>query len=218
MPRMDPERRRQAIVEATLAVARTKGLGGTTVRDVATEMGSSSGLIHHYFETMDDVLAAAFDQAARADLQSARDAVEAHEAPTRRLRALIDSFRPTRPDPTMQLWLDAWAEAARRPALQETSRELNLQWHELLMDLLRSGVDEGWFVCSDPAVSAWRLLSLLDGLALQAVAHPTILDRTDVVRWALEGAERELDIEPGTLSSEPGNLPTRISKRSSGNP
>jgi len=34
------------------------------VRDVAAEMGTSSGLIHHYFASMDDVLAAAFARVA----------------------------------------------------------------------------------------------------------------------------------------------------------
>ena len=43
----------------------------------------------------------------------------------------------------MQLWLDAWADAVRRPALQRTSRRLNEQWHALLVDLIQGGVAEG---------------------------------------------------------------------------
>ena len=56
------------IVDAALAVASRKGLASTTVRDVAAEMGTSSGLIHHYFDSMDEVLAAAFERVAREDL------------------------------------------------------------------------------------------------------------------------------------------------------
>ena len=63
------DRRRRA------RVARRKGLAATTVRDVASEMGTSSGLIHHYFETMDDVLAAAFERVAGEDLDADRGAV-----------------------------------------------------------------------------------------------------------------------------------------------
>ena len=40
MVRMSADRRREAIVEAALAVARRKGLASTTVRDVAAEMGT----------------------------------------------------------------------------------------------------------------------------------------------------------------------------------
>ena len=50
MARMSPGDRRRAIVDGALKVALRKGLASTTVRDVATEMGTSSGLIHHYFD------------------------------------------------------------------------------------------------------------------------------------------------------------------------
>ena len=41
MSRLSPEVRRQAIVDAALAVALRKGIATTTVRDVAIEMGTS---------------------------------------------------------------------------------------------------------------------------------------------------------------------------------
>ncbi len=68
MKRMTPDQRREAIVAAALDVAVRKGLASTTVRDVAAEMGTSSGLIHHYFDSMDEVLAAAFERVAAHDL------------------------------------------------------------------------------------------------------------------------------------------------------
>ena len=122
MPRLSPDDRRRAIVDATLSVARRQGLGATTVRDVAAEMGTSSGLIHHYFDSMDDVLAAAFEHAAGRDLSRARDRIAAQPDARRQLDAFIESYAPAQSDWTMQLWLDAWAEAARRPALQHVSR------------------------------------------------------------------------------------------------
>ncbi len=67
---MAPADRRDAIVAATLRVAVVKGLASTTVRDVAAEMGTSSGLIHHYFDSMDEVLAAAFERVALQDLRA----------------------------------------------------------------------------------------------------------------------------------------------------
>ena len=92
MKRMTPVERREAIVVAALAVAVRKGLASTTVRDVATEMGTSSGLIHHYFESMDDVLAAAFEFVARQDLGlSARSMAEA-ESPVRALREFFQTY------------------------------------------------------------------------------------------------------------------------------
>ena len=198
--RMTAQQRREAIIDAALAVARRKGLASTTVRDVAQEMGSSSGLIHHYFETMDDVLAAAFERVAGEDLTRTAAAVAAETDPADALATFFRSYAPVDADWAFQLWLDAWAEAARRPALRATSQRLNLAWQGLMEEVLRGGVSAGRFRCPDPAAAAWRLISIIDGLALQVVAHQAVIDRTDMLAWATLTAERELGLETGTLA------------------
>ena len=80
---MTPDQRRDAIVDAALAVALEKGLASTTVRDVAALMGTSSGLIHHYFDSMDDVLAAAFERVASQDLALTEAAMAERARPAR---------------------------------------------------------------------------------------------------------------------------------------
>jgi AcrR family transcriptional regulator len=197
--RMAPVQRREAIVAAALEVAVRKGLASTTVRDVAAEMGTSSGLIHHYFDSMDDVLAAAFEQVARQDLGLSADAMAAAGSPVEALAVFFRTYTPVDKDWSFQLWLDAWAEAARRPALQATSRRLNLEWQALLERTIRAGVADGSFRCADPAGAAWRILSLLDGLALQVIAHGTTISRDDVQAWAVAAAEGELGLTAGAL-------------------
>jgi AcrR family transcriptional regulator len=199
MKRMSPEQRREAIVAAALDVAVRKGLASTTVRDVAAAMGTSSGLIHHYFESMDDVLAAAFERVARQDLGLSASAMAGTATPVEALRVFFRTYTPADQDWAFQLWLDAWAEAARRPALQATSRRLNLEWQGLLEQTIVAGVAAGAFSCPDPAGAAWRILSLLDGLALQVVAHGTTIGRDQVAAWATGVAESELGLANGTL-------------------
>lgn len=201
--RLAPDRRREAIVDAALAVALRKGLAATTVRDVAAEMGTSSGLVHHYFGSMDEVLAAAFEQAAARDLQLSAAAMAAAGEPVAALRAFFRTYAPVDGDWAFQLWLDAWAEAARRPALQATSRRLNLAWVALVRDAIEAGRAAGTFRCDDPRGAAWRIVSLLDGLALQLVAHATTLGREEVVAWAAAVAERELGLPAGQLGATP---------------
>jgi len=209
MARMSAERRRDAIIDAALAVARRKGLAATTVRDVAAEMGSSSGLIHHYFETMDDVVAAAFERVAGEDLVETEVLLREAGDPTGVVRAFLSSYAPVGEDWAFQLWLDAWAEAARRPALREVSARLNLAWAAMLERAIRDGVKEGVFRTDDPAGAAWRILSLVDGLALQVVAHQTIIDRADMLAWAAGATERELRLPPGSLAVTNGATPPR---------
>ena len=195
MARLKPAERRGAIVDAALAVARHKGLGATTVRDVAAEMGTSSGLIHHYFDSMDDVLAAAFDRAASKDLAEVEQAMAKEKTAVGKLRAFFVNYSISDNEWAFQLWLDAWAEASRRPALQATSERLNVAWQQLLATTIK----EGGFDCDDPDATAWRIISLLDGLSLQVVAHQATLARETVSSWIRNYAESELGLASDSL-------------------
>ena len=128
MTRMTPDQRRDAIVDAALEVALEKGLASTTVRDVAATMGTSSGLIHHYFDSMDEVLAAAFERVASQDLALTETAMAAAPDPREAIVEFLRTYTPADKDWSFQFWLDAWAEAARPPAQQATSRRRNHAW------------------------------------------------------------------------------------------
>ena len=137
--RMTPDQRRTAIVQATVDVMLRQGIAATTVRDVAAEMGTSSGLIHHYFGSMDELLAEAFDHVASKDLARSSAAIDEFDDPVRRLAVFFATYNRADEQWSMQVWLDAWAEAARRPALQRTSRRLNEEWHGLVAQLIEAG-------------------------------------------------------------------------------
>ncbi|MDH3499814.1 MAG: TetR family transcriptional regulator C-terminal domain-containing protein [Acidimicrobiia bacterium] len=199
MKRMPPDQRRQAIVDAALSVARRKGFSGTTVRDIASEMGTSSGLIHHYFESMDQLLALAFVQAAEADLEMVGAAMRAAANPPAAIATFLDAYAPADRDWAFQLWFEAWAEATRRPPLRAASRRLNMAWQQLLETTIASGVEAGEFSCDDAGAAAWRILSLLDGLAIQVIAHESMIDRATALAWTTRMAEDELGLGP-----EPG--------------
>jgi AcrR family transcriptional regulator len=208
MTRMSPEERRAAIVDAALAVMVRKGIASTTVRDVADEMGTSSGLVHHYFASMDGLLAAAFEQAAAGDLELIRTAmagVAGSGGALAQLRVFFRSYTRVEQDWAFQLWLDAWAEATRRPAIGATSQRLNVAWQELLAAAIRSGVAAGTLTCPDPDGAGWRILSLLDGLALQALAHRATITPEQVISWSAGFAEAELGLPAGTLLAGAGN-------------
>ena len=67
-------------------------------------------------------------------------------SPVEALRVFFETYTPADKDWAFQLWLDAWAEAARRPAVQATSRRLNLEWQALLERTIADGVAAGAFV------------------------------------------------------------------------
>lgn len=199
MARMSPDERREAIVAATLAVMQRQGIAATTVRDVAAEVGTSSGLIHHYVDSMDELIAEAFARAAGDDLRATVEAVALGRDAIESLICFFDSYARTDRDSGMQLWLDAWSEAPRRPALQRISRQLNVEWQALLAEVIDRGIAEGSMSCADSRAASWRIISLLDGLALQAVAHGDVLSQEQVDAWSRSGAELELQMPKGSL-------------------
>lgn len=210
MARLSRSARHEALIAATVAVMRERGIAGTTVREVAQRVGTSSGLIHHYVDSMDDLLAEAFERVAGEDFHATRRAVLAVSDPVQQLRAFLDSYARTDGLESMQVWLDAWAEARRHPTLQRASRSLNQDWHRLLAGVLRSGKQAGAFRVTDVKAAAWRILSLLDGLLLQSVAHEDVVTPAQARRWSRTGVARELGIDGSSLQRISGRAARRV--------
>ena len=101
-------------------------------------------------------------------------------SPVEALRSFFRTYTPADKDWAFQLWLDAWAEAARRPAVQATSRRLNLEWQAPAGADDPPGRRRRVVRLPGPSQRRVAILSLLDGLAFQVVAHGTTVNRDDV--------------------------------------
>ena len=199
MTRMKPDDRRLAIIDAATEVATKKGLSATTVRDVAVEMGTSSGLIHHYFDSMDQLLSEVFVKVAEADISRTRAKMDRSNTATGKLAEYFAAFTDPDNDEAFQFWLDAWSEATRNETIRKASRAQNIEWQQLLAAVIEAGIQDGEFTEVDIDAVSWKALSLLDGLELQIVAHPTVLNRGEAARWAAESIEKELGLPAGEM-------------------
>lgn len=189
---MSKDARRAALIEACVAVARRNGLASTSGRDVAAESGTSIGLLHHYFGSVDALVATAFEQVELADLEEARGAVRAAGSPGRQLAALVEFFAPAADDWRYKWWIDAWSLAPERPLLQETARRLNLQWRDLIREILYAGVVDGAFTSPDLDATAWRILVMLDGFHLHASTDQLDAPVDDLRRWTVQALASEV--------------------------
>ena len=189
------EVRRSELVAAAIRVMRRQGLLETTTRDVAAEAGVSSGLVHHYFKSQDDLVAEAFAEVADEDLTRVSAAVGACSGAEARLSTLIDAFTPPDAEWPFLLWIDAWAAAARHESVRVRSRSINLRWVELFEQVFCDGVREGSFGCAEPRAAAWRMLALLDGLAIQVIARQTDVSRDLVSAWVHQAARSEARLQ-----------------------
>jgi AcrR family transcriptional regulator len=173
--RKPPSERRADIVDAASAIAVEEGLEKVTARRVADALGVFPGLINHYFASADDLVAEAFAHAATAERASilGRALVE-ERPPVERMRNVLAAWLHTDRDAISLLWLDAWQASRRRPALlHEVERQMAADLEQLTR-LVDDGRASGQFTVDCAGDVAMQILSLVDGLSIQAAIRATL--------------------------------------------
>jgi AcrR family transcriptional regulator len=189
-----------ALLRTACDVILARGLPNTRTADVAAAAGVSQALVFYHFESKDRLLAQAFAYAAEQDLARLDEAMAAKSKPLDKLRKLLKIYAPTGNSKAWALWIDGWAESMRVPELESVSRRLDLRWKESLTDVITTGVADGTFACDDPTGAAWRIIALVDGLAVQVTVHDRVISRRQLGEWVRLAAARELGIEPDLLA------------------
>ena len=162
--RESADARRADLIEATAAVLAEHGLAGTNVRAICAKAGVSPGLLRHYFDGIDDLVAATYQATSdRMDTIFA-DAVEgAGPDPRARLTAyLTASFRPPVTDPELLgAWTAFWALARSDARMAAIHAESYAGYRARLGELL--------IACHAPDADrlAIMLTAMVDGLWLE---------------------------------------------------
>jgi AcrR family transcriptional regulator len=191
--------RREEIMQAACAVIARRGFAQTRVTDVAQQAGVSPALVFYHFASKDQLLSESFAWAAQDEFEALDQIKQAGGTATARLVQILDVYAPPRSSRGWRLWIDAWASALRNPALQLVSRKLDARWQQEMAAVITEGVTAGEFRCDDPHAAAWRLGSLLDGLAIQVVVHRGLITYEQMRRWGREAAAREVGLDGATL-------------------
>ncbi|SFO96598.1 DNA-binding transcriptional regulator YbjK [Amycolatopsis arida] len=130
--RVRGERKRAAIIAATLRVVERDGVASVTHRSVAAEAGVSTGSASYYFATLDDLLVAALSAAAEDYDRQLRQLVASgcdELTAVTRLIAMSAGSGRTRALAERELNL----LAARRPALRPVAR----RWRDMVAGVAR---------------------------------------------------------------------------------
>jgi AcrR family transcriptional regulator len=162
--RESADARRADLIEATAAVLAEAGLAGTNVRAICARAGVSPGLLRHYFDGIDDLVAATYQATSdRMDAIFAGAVEGAGPDPRARLTAyLTASFRPPVTDPELLgAWTAFWALARSDARMAAIHAESYAGYRERLGDLLVAcgAEDAGWL--------AIMLTATVDGLWLE---------------------------------------------------
>jgi TetR/AcrR family transcriptional repressor of bet genes len=166
MPKVGMEPiRRQQLIEATIASLSRYGFADATISRISKEAGVSTGIIHHYFESKDDLLAATMRTLLEQLRQDVVERLAQAANPEERLHAIIDgNFAANQFDrPVIVAWLSFWAQVPHVPGLARLQRINARRLRSNLLHELRQLLP-----VERAAETATGLAALIDGLWLRA--------------------------------------------------
>lgn len=162
----------EAILAAACRVIIRRGFDATRIADIAREAGTSTGTVHYYFETKDDVLLAALKWANQQPYVRVDELVEEGADDLTRLAKLLETAVPYagRPRDEYVLLIELWGRILHRPELVPDGEVVSARWRGYFFDVVRAGTESGAFRPQrDPDEAAERLIGLVDGLGFKAV-------------------------------------------------
>ncbi len=189
------EQRRKEILEAACAAIAERGFAAVRISDIAARAGTSTGTVHYYFASKDDVLHQALRYAFEQSLDRQMTELGKLRSPRRRLVRLIELNLPEDREVRQEwiVWMEFWIEALHRPDLRPINEELYGHWRRLVAAIIEQGQREGTLEASvDAEDLANRLVALIDGLAIQVLLHSERMTIRTMRRLCIEFVETEL--------------------------
>ena len=138
------EERRSAVLSAAVRCIAEQGWQNVRLRDVASTAGVSIGLLQHYFESREQLVAQAFGQASRDLLEQATAADPVDASAWSRVVALLEPlFDPDYRRTRSLLWVEFATAAARHAEIREAFGAIYEAWHARLREVVAAGVASG---------------------------------------------------------------------------
>ena len=211
--RADEDTRRQALIAATLALVAEGGAQAATVRAIAQKAGVTAGLIRHYFQSKDHLMAAAYAHLMhRMTADSAAVLRTAPHDPKARLAAFVTAALspPVVDGEALVLWAAFMQETHRDPAMRQTHAQTYLAFRDQLQSLIAD-------LLGHSDAQALRRLAIacnavIDGLWMEGCALPNAFAPEELVDLGLRavGAILGTDLTGGLLQTSPLPLTTNM--------
>lgn len=190
------DRRREAILKAAAEIMVTDGFRAVTARSVAAGMGASTGIVHHHFASIADLVRAAWQYHTEALIEefveaaaglSAEDAVELF---------MEDLISPGR-ESHVQIWSDGWHEAQFDPEFAEVYAKVFGACRDCLADVIAAGRAAGAFRGDrGPVASALTIVTMAMAVSGLSAVRAPLLDRAQARTMLAELVGQELGYTP----------------------
>ena len=183
-----PAARRQAILEAAIAVFAQHGFDAATTDDIARAAGLSKGGLYWHFKSKDDILAAILMQIFDQELGVLQQLIAAEGAAAPRLREMVAHgvAAVQQLEALLPVMLEFYALAARRGDVRQFLQRYYQRYHQLLTQLIGQGFARGEFRYGTAEAAAITLIAQLEGLGLIWAIAPELAPLADRSQMAIE--------------------------------
>jgi AcrR family transcriptional regulator len=168
-PRLDHETRQQQITQACARLIARRGYAATSMRDVASEVGISTGTLMHHMQSKVDLLTATLLSVADEVIERMETAAQASDDPVEQLRLVVRALlgEGENVDLCWRVWLAFWHEASINPELASIASDMTMRSEQLIAGLITSAIEAGALHIEGPEERAAELAALIDGVAIR---------------------------------------------------
>lgn len=178
------EDKKQLFIDAAICSLANHGYKGTTVRQIAKYAGVTPGLLTHYYQGKEVLIAESYKYLATQFLDGFQKSInEDVNNPTSTLREFFQNiFAPENLGKKyLRVWLSFWTLTLTEESLRNTHKEIYSEYTKSLEKILISayhynGVDPSQKNMRSLAIG---ILAMLDGLWLECCLDPDALSRND---------------------------------------
>ena len=174
------EARRQQLIEATIKCISKRGIGSTTLGDVAKEAGLSQGIVNLHFKSKDNL----FNETLRYLAEEYKSLFEktldrAGPGAADKLLALMElDLKPSVCDQKkLAVWFGFWGEVKAMPTYRTMCNEYDRGYDRAIEKLCKEIIGQGKYENVSAKNVAEILSSLTNGLWLSCLISPKSWDR-----------------------------------------
>lgn len=174
------DERRQQLILATVKCISRKGIGSTTLGDVAQEAGLSQGIVNLHFQAKENLLNETLQYLAE-DYKSQFDSTlekSGPEAADKLLAMMEMDLKPAICDrQKLAVWFAFWGEVKSVPTYQKICEAYDRGYDEAISNLCQTIIDQGGYRNVSAQTVTDALSSMTDGLWLSYLVSPKGFDR-----------------------------------------
>ena len=194
MPKIvDKDVKREEIARAAMHVFAANGVVKTRMADIATAAGIGKGTIYEYFRSKEEIFEQAFVYVFQMTDRHLRQALSETSDPVEKIRLLVDStlhdFLVNTGD-FAAIMMEFWAEGIRNRD-ENIMQIIDLKgiyqkFRDLIASILQDGINKKIFRSVDVHSMSSVLIGALDGLMLQWIMDPALIDMKQVAAAAID--------------------------------